>query len=191
VNITRHFSTVGKDLFHSGLVGSHGGNLSVRIENELIITRTGAMLAHISGKDLVRLPLTEYDKRGASKELPVHRAVYTSTEAKALVHAHPPFSIALSLTEDEIVPKDSEGIYLLSKINVVEVKDPIGSQELADKVAESLVSSPVVVVRSHGTFARGDDLWEAYQYTSALEASCKILWLLGLNFPLFDTPQNQ
>ncbi len=49
----------------------------------------------------------------ASAELAVHRSIYKKTSALAVVHAHPPYAVALSFTEKEIVPCDMEGRVLL------------------------------------------------------------------------------
>jgi L-fuculose-phosphate aldolase len=50
-----------------------------------------------------------------------------------------------------------------------------GSQELADAVANALVSSKLVIARGHGTFAAGKTLDEAYLYTSLAEHACRVL----------------
>jgi len=173
------FSLVGRDLHEGGMVTSHGGNLSVRRGQRLIITRTGAMLGHLGEGDLIELSLDDEFHPQASRELPLHKAVYRNTQAGALVHAHPPYTIALSLSHAWIEPVDAEGAFVLPRVPVVEVENPIGSQELAQAVARALVNFPVMVVKGHGSFARGKDLLEAYHYTSVLEASSRILWLVG------------
>ena len=175
------FRQVGEDLWRSGMVTSHGGNLSVRREGEMVITRRGALLGHLTQEDLVRVPLEGRISERASRETPLHRAVYLSTSAGAVVHSHPVHAIALSFYQDTIVPKDAEGAYILPSVPVVEVSQPIGSQELAQAVAQALRDVPIVVVRGHGAFAKGCDLWDALHYTSVLETSCRILYLLLLN----------
>lgn len=167
-----------------GMVTSHGGNLSVRQGKRLIITRTGAMLGHLGQEDLVSVSLDEEVHPQASRELLLHRAVYQTTQAEALVHAHPPYAVVLSFSCGWIEPVDAEGALVLPRIPVVEVENPIGSQEVAQAVAQALVVFPVVVVRGHGSFARGKHLLEAYHYTSVLEASSKILLLTRWINPL-------
>jgi ribulose-5-phosphate 4-epimerase/fuculose-1-phosphate aldolase len=34
------------------------------------------------------------------------------------------------------------------------------------------------MARGHGSYVRGGDLWQALQWTSALEESAQVLWLL-------------
>lgn len=178
------FAVVGRDLFASGLITSHGGNLSVRVGDRILITRRGAMLAHLTDEDIIETGLHKNDSGVAlaSSEIVVHRAIYQQTNALAVVHAHPPYAVTLSLYHDTIIPVDSEGSYLLHQIPVVAAAMTIGSEEVASLVAPMLGRYRVVMVRGHGSFAVGQFLEEAWQWTSALEASCQILYrsqLLG------------
>ena len=69
------FQRIGRDLFVSGLVSSHGGNMSVRLGERVLIKRRGAMLGRLTERDLVETGLYE-DDGGivlASTELLVHR----------------------------------------------------------------------------------------------------------------------
>jgi L-fuculose-phosphate aldolase len=111
----------------------------------------------------------------ASSETPVHRAIYLNTAALAVIHAHTKAAIALSLLEDEIVPIDNEGSYLLHKVPVVSSELASGSS-IADLVAASLKQYKIIMVRGHGCFATGQLLEEAYQWVSCLEESSQILY---------------
>ncbi len=171
------FQRIGRDLFLSGLVSSHGGNMSMRLGDRLVITRRGLQLGQITAEDIVETGLYEDDSNImlASSETPVHRAIYLNTAALAVVHAHTKAAIALSLLEDEIVPIDNEGSYLLHKVPVVSSELASGSS-IADLVAASLKQYKIIMVRGHGCFATGQLLEEAYQWVSCLEESSQILY---------------
>ncbi|OPY58414.1 MAG: L-fuculose phosphate aldolase [Pelotomaculum sp. PtaU1.Bin035] len=175
----KYFQEVGRDLFLTGLNNSHSGNLSVRKGDRVVITRRGAMLGRLEGKDLINISLEKKDSNIslASRESGVHRAIYKETSALAIVHAHPVHAIALSFLEDEIIPIDAEGAYLLHKIPVLSVGQPIGSRELEKKLPGLLKENRIVVVRGHGSFAAGQVLEEALQWTSSLENVCRIIYL--------------
>lgn len=172
------FQLVGKDLFLAGINNSHSGNLSIRKENTLVITRTGAMLGHLEQKDLVETSLEQDDEYSplASVELPVHRAIYQNTTARAIVHAHPVFATATSLVQDQITPVDAEAAYLLGQVPVLGASETIASQEVAQQLPILLQKHKIVVVKGHGSFAVGKDLEEAFKYTNSLENSCKIAY---------------
>ena len=178
--ILSQFQTVGKDLFTKGLVSSSSGNLSIRMGERIIITRRGSRLGSLDANDLIETGLDKNDRHTplASTELPVHRAIYQQTPALAIVHAHPPHAVALSLTETEIVPNDTEGRAIMDRVPVlgwgVEVK-PGG---LAELIAGALKECRVVLVHGHGTFAIGQLLDEAHDYTATLEESCQVICLL-------------
>ena len=176
------FAWVGSDLYSSGAVSSHGGNLSVRLDDErMLITRTGSMLGRLTEADIIETTLTDVgDPRdsGCSVELVVHRAIYAATGARAIVHAHAVHTVTRSLFADVIVPPDSESKLRLIDAPVVTSAEPVGSPEAGEKLAAALIGRRVAVLRGHGPFARGESLEDAYQAISCLEASCEILDLL-------------
>jgi L-fuculose-phosphate aldolase len=112
----------------------------------------------------------------ASRELIAHRAIYRDTGAQAIVHAHPPQAIAVSITDNKIIPQDATGMMLFRSAAIVRARQAIGSEEVARLLPSFLQGGSVVaVVKGYGSFAIGKDLEEAYKFTSALENSCRIL----------------
>lgn len=173
------FQRFGSDLFYRGLTSSHGGNISVRMGDRIIITRTGAMLAHLTEKDLIEIGLDEDDSNImlASSELVVHREIYQNTSALAIVHVHPPFAVAQSMcVEDAIIPIDSEGSYLFRKVPVVQTETTVGSKDVAKMAAQVLREYKIFMLRGHGCFSIGPVLEEAFQWCSSLEESCKMYY---------------
>jgi len=176
------FAWVGSDLYTSGAVSSHGGNLSVRLDGDrMLITRTGSMIGRLTPADLIETSLTscgDPHDPACSVELVVHRAIYAATSARAIVHAHAVETVARSLVEDLIVPVDSESKARLIDVPVVANDQTIGSAEAGAKLADALKHRRVAVLRSHGPFAVGETLEDAYQAVSCLEASCRVLNIL-------------
>ncbi|MHA1301171.1 MAG: aldolase [Candidatus Helarchaeota archaeon] len=177
--IYEEFRKYGKFLRAHDLTSSHGGNISIRRGNFIYIKRTGAMLGDLKPTDIIKTHLFKEDSKIllASKELPVHRNIFLKTGALAIVHAHPPYALVLSLKYDEILPIDNEGLYMIRKIPVVELEVPTASDESATKVPEVLKNYKVMIIRSHGTFAHGSSLEEAYMWTTVAESVCKIIYL--------------
>ncbi len=175
--VLEQFQTIGRDLFLAGVISSHGGNMSVRMGDRILITRRGSMLAQLQERDIIETGLEENDANVmlASTEIGVHRAIYQGTAAQAIVHTHPPYAIARSLVCDEIVPVDSEGSYLLHKVPVVSSELTAGSREVATLLPQWLKEYDIVMLRGHGPFAIGHLLEEAYQLTSVFEMTCRIL----------------
>jgi len=185
--IVRDFQWVGRELTARGLLTLHAGNLSVRRNGRVFITRTGSTLGRLGPGEVVETPL---DSRKpphprASMELPAHLAIYEGTGAGAIVHAHPASAIALSFVTDRIVPMDSEGAIILREVPVIRARQLVGSAAVARKAAASLSDHRIVVVATHGSFAVGRTLEEALSVTTTLEMSAKIaLMVRALGGPL-------
>jgi L-fuculose-phosphate aldolase len=183
------FREIGRDLFTSNLISSHGGNLSIRLSDRLIIKRRGAMLGNLKPHDLIETGIEKNDSGVAlaSTELLVHRAIYMNTPALAICHCHPRTAIAFSLSRDELVPVDNEASYLLKKVPVVTEEFPSGTPEMANKVASALKNYKIIMLRGHGSFATGQTLDEAFHWSSTLEESCQIeLAVKQINEPFIE-----
>jgi L-fuculose-phosphate aldolase len=171
------FRDIGRDLYVQGLTSSHGGNISVRLGDRIVIKRRGAMLGRLRPEDLIETGLERNDSGVvlASTELIVHRAIYLATPALAIVHSHTRTAIALSLSRDEIIPIDNEASYLLKKVPVLQVEFASGSPEMANTIATALKEYKIVMLRGHGCFSTGQTLDEAFFWSSVLEECSDII----------------
>ncbi|MDR2944796.1 MAG: aldolase [Methanosarcinales archaeon] len=198
-------SAAGKKIIQSGLTEANFGNISVRSAsgNSFIITKTGTALDEIGVNDLIEMPIynSEEDtltdpavsviiEKTASSETPVHRRIYQETEAKTILHAHCPYSVVMSILENEagngsLIPIDSEGKLFLREIPII--SGGIGSAELAENAAAAFKSGETkgVVILSHGTIAIGETLEEAYNITAQLEHAAKIKYIYAKAKNLF------
>jgi len=170
------FREIGEDLYTAQMISSHGGNLSIRLGDRLIIKRRGAMLGRLKPQDLIETRLDKNDSGVvlASTELIVHRAIYLNTPALAICHCHPRTAVAFSFSRDELVPIDNEASYLLKKIPVVTEEFASGTPQMAKKVAEALRNYKIIMLRGHGSFAIGSTLDEAFHWSSTLEESAQM-----------------
>ncbi len=172
----------GKKLVDHGLVESHFGNISIRRGTGMLITRSGFAIDEINDDSVVEVDIDKPSSLDmiASSEAVVHREIYRNTSALAIIHAHSPFAVIESLLawEDVIIPLDSEGDYFLHEIPVVEGGS--GTGELARNTADALRDRRGVIVKSHGTFAVGKVLEEAYVVTTQIEHSCKLKYYYEL-----------
>ena len=164
------------------LISSHSGNISIKDENYLYITKTGTMLGNLKPDDIIKLNLYKDDEnlRFASMETIVHKAIYNHTKFNAILHTHPIYAITLSLLIDNFIPVDSEGKLILNSIPILKAKKTVASSEVAEKIPVFLKNSNIVIIRGHGVFAGGETLEKAFYYTSVLENSAKIYYLTKL-----------
>lgn len=170
-----------------GLNNTHSGNISARIGNSIYITRTGSMLHSLKRSDIIKVNILENESKDkkASVELLVHRAIYRSDEkVQAVVHAHAPYCIVEANDKDIIIPFDDEGRYYLKRIPVINVKNTLGSQKVAEKIKDFVKTDKSVIIARHGVFAWGESLQKAYQYLSVANSSCKLNFLSANKKPL-------
>ena len=161
----------GRLLFERRLISGWGGNLSCRAgKNNFLITGQHAPLAFLTPKDLVRLnsdgkPVRKQQR--ASSETPMHMAVYSGTDAQAIVHVHPPMVLAFSLTHGSFVPVSFEEKYTIGEVPIIAQDTPTVTKP--EKVVEELRYHPVVIIKGHGTVAIGKTFQEAFLLTDLLE----------------------
>ncbi|MFX1442074.1 MAG: class II aldolase/adducin family protein [Promethearchaeota archaeon] len=169
----KQFKIVGKVLTDHRYNTSHSGNISMRAGGKILIKRRGAMLGFLEPEDIIETDLYGADSgiMLSSTETDVHRQIYLNTDAMAVIHAHNPFCVILSLIEDEITCLDAEGIYMYRKIPIIEVENPAGPTDAAREVPKVLKNYPITVVRAHGVFAKGNTLYDALQNVTGAEQS--------------------
>lgn len=171
----------GKKMVEGGLVSAHAGNVSKRIGNSLLISMHGSMLDELEGK-IVQVPLDPPSLLDhlASSELPMHRAIYRHTEAKAVFHGHGRFSIIESLTTEaeHITPVDSESIYYLPVIPIIDGQS--GTEELGHAAAVALKEHRGALIRGHGVITKGASVEEAYAMLTVIEQACHIRYHLAV-----------
>jgi L-fuculose-phosphate aldolase len=165
----------GKLLFDRRLISGWGGNLSCRTGNkEFLITGQHAPLGFLVPEDLVRInevgqPAKKQQR--PSSETPMHMAIYSGTDARAIVHVHPPLVVAFSLTHESFVPLSFEEKYTLGEVPIIPQDTPTVTKP--EQLVKELKYRPVVIVKGHGTVAIGKDFQEAFLLTDLLEEAVR------------------
>jgi L-fuculose-phosphate aldolase len=165
----------GKLLFDRRLISGWGGNLSCRTGNkEFLITGQHAPLGFLVPEDLVRInevgqPAKKQQR--PSSETPMHMAIYSGTDARAIVHVHPPLVVAFSLTHESFVPLSFEEKYTLGEVPIIPQDTPTVTKP--EQLVEELKYRPVAIIKGHGTVAIGKDFQEAFLLTDLLEEAVR------------------
>ena len=92
---------VGRYTVERGLVDSFFGNISCRVGETIFISQTAASLDELAGC-IDPVPTDNRSTIGitASSELLAHRRIYEATGARAILHGHPKFAVAMSMLCD-------------------------------------------------------------------------------------------
>ncbi|MET1159938.1 MAG: class II aldolase/adducin family protein [Thermoprotei archaeon] len=169
-----------KILFQQGLINPRGGNGSVRIsDNEILITPSGLPKYMLTPSDLVRYNIIDGTYIGPyrpSIETMVHARIYKiRNDAQAVLHAHPPLTVALvdsgfvGWWETQLVETE----FSVGQVYVAKPAPP-GTPELASNVGECVEKgAKIVIVPKHGVFAWDTTVWGALDAIIALEYTAK------------------
>jgi len=173
-------SRFGKKVVQSGLTSSRFGNISILRGKDIFITRTRTMLDELCEDQIINVDLSGpcINDKIASTEVCVHRAIYNKTSARAIIHTHSPYAVALSLMDDKIEPIDSEGKHFLGPMPVV--NGGFGTDVLAENVSSALMAHSACIARGHGAFALGKSLDEAYTIACMAEHSSQVRYLVKI-----------
>jgi L-fuculose-phosphate aldolase len=163
----------------SGLVVGTAGNISIRLDEEIVITPTSIPYDRIQRRDLCVLDLAgrQLDgQRRPSTEVPLHAQIYSTTDAAAVVHTHSPFATTVACVSDAL-PAIHYSIHRFGGDTIpVAEYERFGSDALADRVALILKDRRGVLLRNHGAVTYGSSLAEAYDLAVLLEWLAQIYW---------------
>lgn len=171
---------IAKMLHQKNMLAACDGNISYRFENQVLITESGIAKFTLAKNNFAIVSLDGTIISGhPSSEMLMHLAIYrVAKNAKAVIHAHPVNTIALSIAKPEwqLLPNDciSELIIAAGNIPIVPYQLP-GSQELASNIANFACEHKLMIMAKHGALVWGDSLLEAYIGMERLEHSCEIL----------------
>jgi L-fuculose-phosphate aldolase len=168
----------GARLAAAGLVVGGAGNVSVRLEDRMVITARGSRLGALRPEDLLVADLQGRVLEGdgqASSETPLHCAAYAETGAGAVVHTHPLFCAVVSTLVSEIDAIHYAVALFGGSVRVADYAT-FGSPELAAYVAEALRGRRGALMRNHGAVTVGEDIEGAVELTETLE------WLASVHY---------
>lgn len=173
-------------LRRNGLNDSHSGNASIRIEQKVWVTPRGAPAERLTEAELVACQLPETIGENASLDARLHLAVYRENpDVGAVLHAHSPYTITLTLAGRPFTPVDHEGRHYFPEVPVISLATDHywerHQQEAPERVARVLANNRVCVLGAHGVYARGRNLDEAYKWLCSLEHSGRIAFLAMLS----------
>jgi len=175
---------VSKTLYDRGYITSKEGNLSYRVDDEIIITPSGKPKDKLVYDDIVRVSVSDL-KNGnggdASSEVFTHMSFYMSNpDARCILHAHPLNTISLNLIgydfKNMLLP---EMEFFLGEVYIAEFATP-GTPEGA-KVVDG-VRNDVIILPKHGVLIKSkENLWDAFYKLEILEKGARII----LNYLLY------
>ena len=162
-----------------GYVTSSGGNLSVRVDEKLIlITPTKTPKRFMTEDDICAVDLDGNvvyapDGKKPTGETPFHtRIMRMRPDVKAIVHAHPPILTGFSIAQSDLLSKAilPEPIIEVGPILNVKYATPL-SDELSENFDKVIEKSNGFLMENHGALiCNTNDVTEAVEQMQMIES---------------------
>ena len=175
-----------KRVYERGLTTSLGGNISLRSGSLMAITPSSLDKANLRAADIALVDiesgenLTPHLKLSIESEM--HRKIYLKRDsAKAVIHAHSPFSSLFSSAKEEILCDIIQESYYQLKSVKKSIYAVMGSSELAEAVSNDARDSNAILIRNHGVLTVSDrSLLDALERLECLENAAKMTLMANL-----------
>jgi len=170
---------VGRRLYARAYVASNDGNISVRLDDERLVTTPKSVSKGFMTPDM--MVVVDYDgkkvagEREASSELPMHLEIYRNRpDISAVVHAHPPtatgFAVAgIPLTRAVL----AEVVTTLGSIPIAEYGTP-STSELPEAVRKYIKAHDGLLLANHGAVTCCKTVMSAYYKMETIEHFARI-----------------
>jgi L-fuculose-phosphate aldolase len=180
---------VGRLLYERGLIVAADGNISARLNDQtVLITPSGLCKGMMTPDQLITIdmagrkvgPETAANRHlKPTSEITMHLEAYKQRpDVLAVVHAHPPYAITLSIAgislADCMLP---EAIVGLGLTPTTPYANP-ASEENARAIREVITGHDALVLERHGSLTVGRSPLDAFFRTETLEQIARITYML-------------
>jgi L-fuculose-phosphate aldolase len=183
--IKKQICDMGRRMWEKGYTDGNGGNLTVRVGDNLILcTPTLVSKGFMTPEMMCLVDMEGRQLAGKFKrtsECMTHLGIMKrQPAAKACCHAHPPHGTAYAVAKVQpptcLIP---EAEVFLGVIGRAEYKTP-GTPENADAVGEVGVKHQAVLMENHGVITWGKDIEDAYWKMENVDAYCQTVLLASM-----------
>ena len=157
------------------------GNVSVRIDDDVFVTRTGIGKGMVTRDDVIVVAPDGTPRTGnvtPSSELRMHLACYEErSSVRAVVHAHPPTAVAFTVAGQEdllAAPIVPEVVVTLESIETIPYVTP-GTEDLAECVRPIVRRRDAFMLERHGAVCVASTLLEALHRMEKVEHAAEII----------------
>lgn len=175
----REIVKIAKKIYRKGLVTELSGNLSLKVDDNLIlITPKSKQYEKLEKSDLVLIDLQGNVLEGIkepSSEKRLHFEIYKNRkDVNAIIHTHSTCACVLAALELSLpVILDEQRELIGGEIKVSKYA-PSGSAELAKEVVNALGKNKACIISKHGVVAVGESLKEAFFICNLIERLSKV-----------------
>jgi len=176
-------------------------HLSARLPDQpdfFLINNYGQMFDEVTASSLVKIDMQGKvsDDSGTFNVagFNIHSGVYGArSDANCVMHTHTRAGVAVSATEQGLLPISQHALNILSEVSYFDYSGP-GTFESPQEIGEGCGQSHCVVMRNHGLLTSGHTIQAAFYRMYYLESACQIqstAAAMGSLSPIDDAIQKQ
>lgn len=178
-NIKNKIIKYGDIIDAKGFSPGTSGNISVRVDDKILITASGSSNGDLAYEDLVLIDFegnTVDGGKKASSEKMLHVEFYKQKpEINAIIHVHSPylssFAAARISLEDPVM---AENVFYFGKIPLADYALP-SSKKLVENTIEKLKDSNACLMANHGFIVGDVDIEQAYLKLELAESYAQVV----------------
>jgi L-fuculose-phosphate aldolase len=176
--LRRALALAGQRCYETEFLSSFDGNLSVRLHgNRYLISAAGKNKGRLQPEDVVLVNGIGTPIRMGlrpSTEVFLHTLVYERrSDAGAIIHAHPVYSVLLSFATSLSQPFIDDSIFFPRPVVIAPYAIPT-TQSLPQSIRQVIDDFDIIVLSRHGSLTIGRNLDEAFEKLVYLERQAKL-----------------
>lgn len=155
------------------------GNISVKLDDKILITSSGSSNGNLAYEDLVLIDfegnVVEGSKKASSEKM-LHVEFYKKRpDINAIIHVHPPFLSSFAAARKSLeAPVMAENVYYFGKIPLADYALP-SSMALVNNTAKYFDKHNAVLMASHGFIVGDVDIAQAYLKLELAESYAQVV----------------
>jgi L-fuculose-phosphate aldolase len=194
LDLRRQLVRFGRWIHRLGYTPGTAGNLSVRLDDRLILaTPTGCSKGLLHAVDMVLIDNDGHKlsgTRNVTSEIGMHLAVYRMRpDVQAIVHTHPPIATAFAACGKALDQPICSEILMTTGLVPLAPYATTGTEEVSASLEPFIPDHDAILLANHGLLTYGSSLPDAFMKTETVEhfaQVCLSAHQLGGATPLRD-----
>lgn len=173
-------------MYTRGWITSRDGNVSIRSNNKLFITKTAVKKSNLTLEDILEIDIVDNEptlnNQKVSIEFQMHWLILKNVKHGSVIHAHPANVVALMESKQSLSEISDEFPEINRYTRVgreVEFINP-GAHDLAISVSKNIEQADIVGLKRHGVTSKAIDIEDAFEHIERLEHICQIVLASGV-----------
>ncbi len=190
--LKREIVQVCRLLHRKNYLAATDGNVSVRLEDRVLVTPSGVHKGLMEADQIITVDLAGRLIQGEGRptsEIRMHLLAYElRPEVGAVVHAHLPYATACTLAGiDLLEPILPEVVITLGGIPTAPYATP-GTEAVPESIREYIREYDAILLSRHGAMTVGHEVTEAYNKMEKLEHTARVVLAARLQGPVAPLP---